>query len=182
MGGAATAQPRSGDSPQRASRDSLPAAAPRVLPSVRRAPARPAPRQQHTHFATPISVGSGVRPVIMRHDRGACHKPPAHVIPAGGTISTLPHHSPSPVSHPTPTRQAPDGTADRCSLFQILKPPPCRLCRFDVRFLILTYSPFTLSQSSPGGSEHRQTGTHFRRHRPGIVSRDRGSATATRRR
>src|SRR5438094_1098752 len=38
-------------------------AAPKVRPP--RATVR---RQQHTHFAPPISVGSGLRPAIMRHD------------------------------------------------------------------------------------------------------------------
>ena len=35
-------------------------------------PVRP---QQHTHFAPPISVGSGLRPAIMRHDPGLAASP-----------------------------------------------------------------------------------------------------------
>ena len=37
-------------------------------------------RRQHTHFATPISVGSGPRPAIMRHDPGLAASPPVRYI------------------------------------------------------------------------------------------------------
>jgi len=41
-------------------------------------PARPIHRQQHTHLATPISVGSGS--AILRHDPGLAASPPARYI------------------------------------------------------------------------------------------------------